>query len=75
MTMRPMPGYFGVYLHGELAVPFVSAWLTSEWRMSSSVELFGDLLHPELDEGEVFIDPTRFVADPEKARRFRNFPM
>ena len=42
--------------------------------MSPSVELFGDLLHPELDNGRVFIDPTRFVADPEKARRFPELP-
>ena len=42
--------------------------------MSPSVELFGDLLHPELDKGRVFIDPTRFVADPEKAKRFPELP-
>jgi hypothetical protein len=47
---------------------------TSEWRTSPSVELFGDLLHPELDKGRIFIDPTRFVADPEKARRYPELP-
>ena len=26
-------------------------------------------------KGEVFIDPTRFVADPEKASGFPSFPM
>jgi hypothetical protein len=36
--------------------------------------LFGDVLHPRLDRGEVFIDPARFVADPEKAQRFPELP-
>ena len=36
--------------------------------------MFGDILHPRLDHGEVFIDPARFVADPEKARRFPELP-
>jgi hypothetical protein len=35
--------------------------------MSPSVELFGDVLHRHLDKGLVFIDSTRFVADPDKA--------
>jgi hypothetical protein len=42
--------------------------------MSPSVELFGDVLHPELDKGQVFIDSTRFVADPEKARNLPELP-
>jgi hypothetical protein len=65
---------FGVYLHGQLCSSIRVSVLTSEWRMSPSVELFGELLHPELDKGRVFIDPTRFVADPEQARRFPELP-
>ena len=42
--------------------------------MSPSVELFGDVLHPKLDQGLVFIDSTRFVADPDKARNFPELP-
>jgi hypothetical protein len=42
--------------------------------MSYTTELFGDVLHPRLDQGEVFIDPARFVADPEKAQRFPELP-
>jgi hypothetical protein len=42
--------------------------------MSYATELFGDILHPRLDQGEVFIDPARFVADPEKAQRFPELP-
>ena len=65
---------FGVYLDGELCSSIRVSVLTSEWRMSPSVELFGDLLHPELDKGRVFIDPTRFVADPDKAKRYPELP-
>jgi hypothetical protein len=48
--------------------------LTSEWRLSPSVDLFGDVLHPKLDQGLVIIDSTRFVADPDKARSFPELP-
>ena len=65
---------FGVYFHGELYSSIRVSVLTSEWRMSPSVELFGDVLHPRLDKGQIFIDSTRFVADPEKARNFPELP-
>jgi hypothetical protein len=42
--------------------------------MSYATELFGDVLHPRLDQGEIFVDPARFVADPEKAQRFPELP-
>ena len=42
--------------------------------MSYSTELFGDVLHSRLDRGEVFIDPARFSADPEKSQRFPELP-
>ncbi len=61
---------FGVYFHGELYSSIRVSVLTSEWRLSPSVELFGDVLHPQLDKGMIFIDSTRFVADPEKAQEF-----
>ena len=41
---------------------------------SPSSEMFSDLLHPELDRGKVIVDPTRFVADPDKAKRFPELP-
>jgi len=65
---------FGIYVDGELCSSLRLHVLTSEWRMSYSTELFGDILHPRLDQGEVFIDPARFVADPEKAQRFPELP-
>ena len=65
---------FGVYVDGELCSSLRLHVLTSEWRMSYTTDVFGDVLHPRLDRGEVFIDPSRFVADPEKAKRFPELP-
>jgi hypothetical protein len=65
---------FGVHIDGELCSSIRLHLLTSEQRMSYTAELFSDVLHPRLDQGETFIDPARFVADPEKARRFPELP-
>ena len=65
---------FGVYVRGELCSSIRISVLTSEYRGSPSSEMFTKLLHPELDRGKVIIDPTRFVADPEKAKTFPELP-
>jgi hypothetical protein len=65
---------FGVYVDGELCSSVRLHVLTAEQRMSYTTELFGDILHPRLDKGEVFVDPARFVADPEKAQRYPELP-
>jgi hypothetical protein len=65
---------FGIYVDGELCSSLRLQVLTSDQRMSFATELFGDVLHPRLDRGEVFIDASRFVADPEKARQFPELP-
>jgi hypothetical protein len=70
----PNAWIFGIYIDGELCSSLRVHVLTSEWRMSYATELFGDVLHPRLDRGEVFIDPARFVADPEKSQRFQELP-
>jgi hypothetical protein len=70
----PNAWIFGIYVDGELCGSLRVHVLTSEWRMSYATELFGDVLHPRLDRGEVFIDPARFVADPEKSQRFQELP-
>lgn len=65
---------FGIYVDGELCSSLRLHVLTPESRMSYTTDVFGDVLHPRLDRGEVFIDPSRFVADPEKAKRFPELP-
>jgi hypothetical protein len=44
------------------------------WRLSCSTEIFGEILHPRIDRGETIIDPSRFVADPDKVGRFPELP-
>ena len=61
---------FGIYIRDELFSSVRISVLTREWRQSCSAEAFGEILFPRLDRGEIIIDPTRFVADPEKAKRF-----
>jgi hypothetical protein len=65
---------FGIYIRDELYSSVRISVLTSEWRQSCSAEAFGELLNSRLDRGETIIDPTRFVADPEKAKRFPELP-
>jgi hypothetical protein len=65
---------FGIYIHGKLYSSVRISVLTQEWRESCSAEAFGDILNARLDRGEIIIDPTRFVADPEKAKRFPELP-
>jgi len=65
---------FGIYIRGELFSSVRISVLTREWRQSCSAEAFGEILYPRLDRGEIVIDPTRFVADPEKAKRFPELP-
>jgi hypothetical protein len=70
----PNAWIFGVYVDGELCSSLRIHVLTSESRMSYSTELYGDVLHSRLDRGEVFVDPARLAADPEKAKRFPELP-
>lgn len=65
---------FGIDIDGELCSSVRLHVLTPDQRMSFATELFGDVLHPRLDRGEVIIDPARFVADPEKAQRYPELP-
>ncbi len=65
---------FGVFLFGELYSSVRISVLTSEWRSSCSAEAFPEILLPRLDRGEVIVDPARFVADPDKARRLTELP-
>ena len=65
---------FGVYVDGELCSSIRLHVLTAERRMSYTTELFGDVLDSRLDQGEVFVDPARFAADPEKAKQFPELP-
>lgn len=70
----PWSFIFGVYIQGELCSSIRVSVATPEYPTSPSVEVFPDILRPELARGRVLVDPTRFVADPEKAKRFPELP-
>jgi hypothetical protein len=70
----PNAWIIGVYIDGELSSSIRLNIVTSECRISGTADLFSDVLYPRLDQGEVFMDPLRFAADPEKARLFPELP-
>ncbi len=70
----PNSWVFGVYFHGELYSSIRVTVLTPDQRVSPSLDVFGDILQPKLDQGFSFIDSTRFVADPGKVRNFPELP-
>jgi N-acyl-L-homoserine lactone synthetase len=65
---------FGVYLDGVLASSVRISVASPESPTSPSMDVFPDLLEPELKAGKVMVDPTRFVADPARERRFPELP-
>jgi N-acyl amino acid synthase FeeM len=70
----PNTWVFGVYLHDELYSSIRVSVVTPEWRTSPSADMYSDVLQPELDSGQIIVDPTRFVADPDKIKRFPELP-
>lgn len=65
---------FGVYFDGVLASSIRITVASPEHPVSPSLEVFPDLLQPELAQGKVIVDPTRFVADPNREKRFPELP-
>ena len=70
----PNSWIFGVYLDGRLASSIRLSISSPEHPMCPSVDVFGDYLQHEVDQGKVMVDPTRFVAEPELAGRFPELP-
>jgi N-acyl-L-homoserine lactone synthetase len=65
---------FGLYLNGELASSVRLHVASREHPDFPSLEVFSDVLGPELDAGKVIIDSTRFVADENLSRQYRGLP-
>lgn len=66
----PNSWIFGIHMDGELASSIRISVASEEHPDSPSMDVFPDLLEPEIAAGKVLVDPTRFVADPLLARRF-----
>jgi len=68
-------GYlFGLYIDDELAGSIRLHVASKERPEFPSLEVFSDILQPELDTGKVIIDPTRFVAAENLAQHHRGLP-
>jgi N-acyl-L-homoserine lactone synthetase len=65
---------FGVYIDGGLASSIRISVATPAFPTSPSVDVFSDILGPELERGMTIVDPTRFVADPARASGFPELP-
>lgn len=61
---------FGVYIEGELASSIRLHVATRAAPGLPALNVFSDLLSPELAAGKTIIDPTRFVADRAASRRY-----
>jgi N-acyl amino acid synthase FeeM len=70
----PNTWIFGIYSEGVLASSIRVSVATPEHPTSPSVDAFPDVLQPSLAKGKVIVDPTRFVADPLRARSARELP-
>src|SRR5947199_2599950 len=66
----PYSFVFGVYIDGELCSSIRVSVAMPDYPTSPSVEVFPDILKPALERGHTIVDPTRFVAGPETARRY-----
>jgi hypothetical protein len=70
----PNSWIFGVYFDGVLASSIRISVASPEWPDTPSMSVFPDTLGSELAKGRIMVDPTRFVADPERASRIVELP-
>lgn len=70
----PNSWIFGVYLDGTLTSSLRISIASPEWTETPSTSVFPEILTPELARGKIIVDPTRFVADPVRARLFPELP-
>ncbi len=71
---KPNAMCYGIYIHGELASSIRLHHLTAEHRYSPSMTAYADVLHPLLDKGMHFVDPSRFTADRDLALAYPALP-
>ena len=65
---------FGLYLDDELASSIRIHVGSREHPYFPSLEVFPDVLQPDLNAGKVIVDATRFVADEQLSKRYRALP-
>jgi len=70
----PNVSIFGAYIDGELASSIRVHVASPEHPVSPSVDVFADVLVPEIEKGHTIVDPTRFVSHPVIARGYPELP-
>jgi hypothetical protein len=65
---------FGVYRDGVLMSSLRITVSSPDTPLCPSLGVFADLLEPEIAKGRVLVDPTRFVADPDREGRYPELP-
>lgn len=64
----------GMYVEGRLASSVRFHMNKPAGSRMPAMDTFGDVIEPYLAAGKTLIDPTRFVVDPELARRGPDLP-
>jgi hypothetical protein len=64
----------GLYIEGKLASSIRIHVASREYPDCPTLEVFPDILQPELDAGKIIIDPTRFVSDEGLSRLHVGLP-
>ncbi len=66
---------FGFYIAGQLVSSMRIHVVTKEQPNAATMLAFPEIVQPWLDQGQVFIDPSRFVADLEASRQYPELPL
>src|SRR5262245_13814088 len=61
---------FGIYIDGELASSIRLHVANRQHPVLPALNVFSDLLSPEIAVGKTIVDPTRFVTDRAASRRY-----
>src|SRR5262245_2600580 len=61
---------FGLYIEGELVSSIRLHVAHRKWYALPALDVFSDLLLPEIAVGRTIVDPTRFVIDRTASRRY-----
>ncbi|MBN9061884.1 MAG: hypothetical protein J0H41_05505 [Rhizobiales bacterium] len=70
----PNAWIFGCRLDGRLVSSLRVSVASPQHPASPSISVFHDVLAPEIDTGNIIIDPTRFVAHPLFGREYPMLP-
>jgi hypothetical protein len=70
----PNSWVFGVYFDGVLMSSLRISVSAPELPITPSFDVFPDLMETYIAKGRVLVDPTRFVADPDREARFPELP-